>query len=62
MSNFHYGFFVNIGAFSNTSFTIGGKYSRAFNVVVALAKKINCDYICFDRDADLIPGFPIFNW
>lgn len=62
VGDFHYGFFVNIAAFSNRSFTAGNKYSKAFHTVIALAKNLDCDYICFDRDADLIPGFPVFNW
>ena len=62
IGNFYYGFFVNIVAFSNRSFTTENKYSKAFHAVVALAKKLDCDYICFDSDADLIPGLPVFNW
>ena len=62
VGNFYYGFFIHIASFSNKGFAARNKYSKAFHNVVALAKKLDCDYICFDRDADLIPGLPVFNW
>lgn len=65
-SNHEYGWIIFLGhpeqveEFSTAAKRAG--MSKAFCDVIKYALKRKCSLIQFDRDADIIPGLPTFEW
>lgn len=58
VARYEEGFFI----YTALSNKYDGKYSEAFHNIVLMARALNCRFICFDRDANYIPGLPTFDW
>jgi hypothetical protein len=58
VAEYNEGFFL----YTSLSYEYYGVYSEAFHNIILLARELNCRFICFDADADPIPGLPTFDW
>jgi hypothetical protein len=58
VGNFEFGFIM----FVVPMLGLYAGYSEAFHKIIEIASEQDCLCICFDCDAEPLPGFSSFNW